>query len=146
MATKEQLYQITLEFLIQHLEQLDSPIALEVYRRLEGELSSEEKRDVILFAKARQFPLRDYQDHATLQALWHRQTPIIAKVIWEMARDALQRAIGTDINDDGRLESLEVDDICAALQNHLSSKGADVHHSTEEVAETSVDATDDLPL
>jgi hypothetical protein len=74
----------------------------------------EEKRDVILFTKARQFPLRDYQEQAALQALWHRQTPIIAKVIWEMARDALQKA------DDG-LESLEVNDIRAALQNHLQS-------------------------
>jgi hypothetical protein len=119
MATTEQLYQISLEFLVQHLEQRDSPVALEVYRRLEGELSREEKRDVILFAKARTFPLRDDQDHATLQALWHRQTPIIAKVIWGMARDALQRAIGTDINDDDGLESLEADDIRAALQKHL---------------------------
>jgi hypothetical protein len=118
MATTTQLYQISLEFLVQHLEQPESPITLEVYRRLRGELSIEEKRDVILFAKARQFPMRDYQDHATLQALWHRQTPIIAKVIWEMARDALQKATGTDINDGG-LESLDVNDLRTALQNHL---------------------------
>jgi hypothetical protein len=118
MATMEQLYQISVDFLVQHMEKRDSPFALEVYRRLGGELSVEEKRDVILFAKAHQFPLRDYQDQATLQALWHRQTPIIAKVIWEMAREALKKAIGTDINDDG-LESLGVTDIRAALQNHL---------------------------
>jgi hypothetical protein len=118
MATIEQLYQISVDFLVQHVEERDSPFALEVYRRLGSELSIEEKRDVILFAKARQVPLRDYQDQATLQALWHRQAPIIAKVIWEMAGDALQKAIGIDINDDG-LESLEVNEIRAALQNHL---------------------------
>ena len=118
MTTTAQLYQVALEFLVQRFGQPDCPIALEVYRRLGDELSIEEKRDVILFAKARQFPLRDYQDQAALQALWHRQTPIIAKVIWEMARDALQKAIGIDINDDG-LESLEVNEIRAALQNHL---------------------------
>jgi hypothetical protein len=118
MATMEELYQISVDFLVQHMEERDSPFPLTAYRRLERELFIEEKRDVILFAKARQFPLRDYQDQAALQALWHRQTPIIAKVIWEMARDALQKAIGIDINDDG-LESLEVNDIRAALQNHL---------------------------
>jgi hypothetical protein len=118
MATMEQLYQISVDFLMQHMEERDSPFALEAYRRIGGELSIEEKRDVILFAKVRELLLRDYQDQATLQALWHRQTPIIAKVIWEMARDALQKASGIDINDDG-LESLEVNEIRAALQNHL---------------------------
>jgi hypothetical protein len=118
MATMEELYQISVDFLVQHMEERDSPFPLKAYHRLGRELSIEEKRDVILFAKAHQFPLRDYQDQAALQALWHRQTPIIAKVIWEMARDALQKAIGIDINDDG-LESLEVNDIRAALQNHL---------------------------
>jgi hypothetical protein len=118
MATMEQLYQISVDSLVQHMEERDSPFALEAYRRIGGELSIEEKRDVILFAKVRELPLRDYQDQATLQALWHRQTPIIAKVIWEMARDAVQKAIGIDINDGG-LESLEVNDIRAALQNHL---------------------------
>jgi hypothetical protein len=114
----EQLYQISLDFLVQHMEEWDSPSALEAYHRIGGELSIEEKRDVILSGKVGELPLRDYQDQATLQALWHRQTPIIAKVIWEMARDALQKASGIDINDDG-LESLEVNDIRAALQNHL---------------------------
>jgi hypothetical protein len=118
MATMEQLYQISLEFLVQRLGQTDSPIALEVFRRLEGELSREEKRDVILFAKARQSPLRDYQDQATLQALWYRQTPIIARVIWEMVRDAIQKATGADI-DDGGLESLDVNDIRTALDEGL---------------------------
>ena len=118
MATIEQLYQISVDFLMQHLEERDPPFALEAYCRIGGELSIEEKRDVILFAKVRELPLRDYQDQATLQALWHRQTPIIAKVIWEMARDALQKGSGIDINDDG-LESLEVNDIRAALQNYL---------------------------
>jgi hypothetical protein len=68
------------------------------------------KRDVVFKKGTKQA--------VALQALWHRQTPIIAKVIWEMAGDALQKAIGIDINDDG-LESLEVNEIRAALQNHL---------------------------
>jgi hypothetical protein len=118
MATMEELYQISVDFLVQHMEERDSPFPLKAYHRIGGGLSIGEKRDVILFTKARQFPLRDYQEQAALQALWHRQTPIIAKVIWEMARDALQKAIGIDINDDG-LESLEVNDTRAALQNHL---------------------------
>ena len=124
MATTAELYQVSLEFLLQRFGQPDSPIAIEVCRRLGGELSIEEKRDVILFAKVCQAPLRDYQDQVTLQALWHRQAPVIAKVIWEMVRDAIQKATGADINDGG-LESLGVDDICIALQNHLSSKGTD---------------------
>jgi hypothetical protein len=74
MATTTELYQVSLEFLLQRLGQTDSPIAPEAYRRFRGEVSIGEKRDVILFTKVRQAPLRDYLDQATLQALWHRQT------------------------------------------------------------------------
>jgi hypothetical protein len=118
MTTTAQLYQVALEFLVQRFGQSDCPIALEVYRRLGDELSMEEKRDMIVFAKVCQCPLRDYQDRAALQALWHRQAPVIARVIWEMVRDAVQKATGTDINDGG-LESLDVNDIRAALDEGL---------------------------
>jgi hypothetical protein len=151
MATTTELYQVSLEFLLQRLGQTDSPIAPEAYRRFRGELSIGEKRDVILFTKVRQAPLRDYLDQATLQALWHRQTPVIAKVIWEIARDILQRTFGMDINDDGGLESLGVDDICIALQNHLSSKGADASvpptdSRTGAPEQMNVDDVIDLPF
>jgi hypothetical protein len=35
MATMEELYQISVDFLVQHMEERDSPFPLTAYRRLE---------------------------------------------------------------------------------------------------------------